>query len=61
MQWLIRLEPGQADRYYQKEASERKKGWNIYCSQSQPPSNLLVGFFKTNLVAFVTLSLGLAE
>ena len=58
MQWLIRLEPGQADRYYQKEASERKK---IFFALSLNPSNLLVGFFKTNLVAFVTLSLGLAE
>ena len=60
MQWLIRLEPGQADRYYQKEASEKKKV-GIFFALSLNPSNFLVGFFKTNLVAFVTLSLGLAE
>ena len=48
MQWLIRLEPGQADRYYQKEASEKKKV-GIFFALSLNPSNLLVGFLKQTL------------
>ena len=46
MQWLIRLEPGQVDRYYQKEASEKKKVGIFFALSLNPPVTSWLYFLK---------------